>query len=113
AAPAAVHGSGAGKGGIVRAGTPDAVNIAASREQDKRRLFAWSKFDADAFARAKRENKLILLDGAAEWCHWCHVMDETTYLDPEVGAVLRDRFVTIRVDVDERPDLAERYGEWG
>src|SRR4051812_7730591 len=83
AAPAGAHGS---NGGLVRAGTPDGVNIAASREREQRRAFEWSRFEPAAFARAKRENKLILLDGAAEWCHWCHVMDETTYLDPEVGA---------------------------
>ena len=40
-------------------------------------------------------------------------MDETTYADPEIGKILNDRFVTIRVDIDNRPDLAERYGAWG
>src|SRR5262249_38316994 len=51
--------------------------------------------------------------GAAEWCHWCHVMDETTYLDPSVGALIASRFVAVRVDIDERPDFAERYAEDG
>src|SRR5262249_49949960 len=70
----------------------------------------WSK---DAFDRAAREGKLILIDGEAAWCHWCHVMDETTYRDPEVGRLLATNFVAIRVDIDARPDIAERYGDWG
>jgi uncharacterized protein YyaL (SSP411 family) len=61
----------------------------------------------------RQPSRFLLVDGAAAWCHWCHVMDETTYRDSEVGALLRDRFVAIRVDIDERPDIAERYGDWG
>ena len=67
----------------------------------------------EVFARAKAEHKLVVLDGAAEWCHWCHVMDATTYHDPAVVDVLRDKFIAVKVDVDARPDLAERYGDWG
>jgi uncharacterized protein YyaL (SSP411 family) len=99
--------------GLVRAGTPDAVNIAAARARKSPPAVAWRPFSPEAFADAKRAHKLVLLDGAAEWCHWCHVMDETTYRDPEVGRALAERFVTVRVDVDERPDIAERYGAWG
>jgi uncharacterized protein YyaL (SSP411 family) len=77
------------------------------------RAFAWATWAPETFERARKENKFILLDGAAEWCHWCHVMDDTTYVDPEVGRVLRERFVAIRVDIDARPDIAERYGDWG
>jgi uncharacterized protein len=101
--------------GQVRAGTPAGVDIALARAKngDKRARFAWSPLSEAAFARAKKEGKLILLDGAAEWCHWCHVMDETTYADERVGALLAERFVAVRVDVDERPDIAERYGDWG
>jgi uncharacterized protein len=99
--------------GMVRSGTPDGVNIAAARARGRERAFTWEPWGAAAFERARRERKFILLDGAAEWCHWCHVMDETTYLDPEIGRILKERFVTIRVDIDERPDIAERYGDWG
>ena len=50
----------------------------------------WQPWAEDAFARARRDDKPILLALAASWCHWCHVMDETTYSDPEVIAgVLR------------------------
>jgi uncharacterized protein YyaL (SSP411 family) len=99
--------------GLVREGTPDEVNIARARAQGRARAFTWEAWGPAAFERARREHKFILLDGAAEWCHWCHVMDETTYLDPEIGRILNERFVTIRVDIDERPDIAERYGDWG
>ena len=99
--------------GMVRSGTPDEVNIAASRARATERAFTWSAWSPDAFERARREGKYLLLDGAAEWCHWCHVMDETTYLDPEIARILRERVVTVRIDVDEHPDLAERYGDWG
>ena len=53
------------------------------------------------------------MHGAAVWCHWCHVMEAITYRDPEVGRLLRDHFIAIRVDIDERPDIGERYGDWG
>jgi uncharacterized protein YyaL (SSP411 family) len=92
---------------------PDGVNIAKARERRQPQLFSWVAWTDGAFAQAKRERKFILLDCAAEWCHWCHVMDETTYLDPEIGRILSNRFVAIRVDIDARPDLAERYGDWG
>ncbi len=99
--------------GLVREGTPDGVNIARARGQEQKAVFTWEPWAAAAFERARREHKYILLDGAAEWCHWCHVMDETTYLDPEIGRTLQEKFVTIRVDIDSRPDIADRYGEWG
>ncbi len=73
----------------------------------------WQEWNEASFARAQREGKLILVSVQAGWCHWCHVMNDTTYRDPAVLAVLRDRFVAVRVDSDQRPDLAERYAEWG
>jgi hypothetical protein len=103
----------AGARGLVRQGTPDEVNIAASRARGEGRSVAWLPLGPEVFERARKEHKLVLLDGAAEWCHWCHVMDETTYRDPEIGRILGERFLTVRVDVDERPDIAERYGDWG
>ena len=60
-----------------------------------------------------RRLRLILVDGSAAWCHWCHVMDETTYRDPAVGQILHARFVVVRFDVDERPDLGDRYESTG
>src|SRR5215470_15632705 len=74
---------------------------------------AWQDWGDEAFARAAREHRLVLLDLGAVWCHWCHVMEETTYQDPEVTALLRDHFVAVRVDQDARPDLSNRYEDYG
>src|SRR5262249_30654899 len=70
---------------------------------------AWQGWSDAVFARAAREHRLVLLDLGAVWCHWCHVMEETTYKDPDVTALLRDHFVAVRVDQDARPDLSNRY----
>src|SRR6185295_2170755 len=69
---------------------------------------------AEAFARAAREGKPVLLAITAAWCRACHEMDRTTYADPAVAALVRDRFVPVRVDTDRRPDINERYnlGGW-
>jgi uncharacterized protein YyaL (SSP411 family) len=75
--------------------------------------FSWSSWERAAFDHAREHDKIILINVVAQWCHWCHVMDETTYEDPEVAALLAEHFVTIRVDSDARPDIAERYRRWG
>jgi uncharacterized protein YyaL (SSP411 family) len=74
---------------------------------------AWVDFDRATFTRAKAEQKLVVLDGAAEWCHWCHVMEATTYHDPAVRQILDAHFIAAKVDVDARPDIEERYGDYG
>ena len=63
--------------------------------------------------KAKKEKKLVLLDLVAVWCHWCHVMDEKTYGSPDVSHLLAERFITVRVDQDARPDISARYDDWG
>ena len=73
---------------------------------------AWQDWSEKAFAQAARERRLVLLDLGAVWCHWCHVMDETTYRDPEVVQLDR-HFVPVHVDQDARPDLANRYEDYG
>jgi uncharacterized protein len=74
----------------------------------------WLSWGTDAFARARDEDKPVLLSIAAPWCHSCHEMDHTTYADPGVAALVNERFVPIRVDADRRPDISERYalGGW-
>jgi uncharacterized protein YyaL (SSP411 family) len=74
---------------------------------------AWASWSAEAFERAQAENRIILINVVASWCHWCHVMDEKTYANPEVAALLAEHFVALRVDSDARPDVAERYRAWG
>jgi uncharacterized protein YyaL (SSP411 family) len=69
----------------------------------------WHEWGAEAFETAKRENKPVLLDIGAVWCHWCHVMDRESYEDPEIAALINQHFVAIKVDRDERPDVDSRY----
>jgi len=69
----------------------------------------WQAWGEDAFARAQAEDKPILLDIGAVWCHWCHVMDRESYEDPEVARIINQNYVAIKVDRDERPDVDARY----
>jgi uncharacterized protein len=69
----------------------------------------WNEWGDEAFAIAKRENKPILLDIGAVWCHWCHVMDRESYEDPEIAQIINERFVAVKVDRDERPDVDSRH----
>jgi len=69
----------------------------------------WHEWGEEAFELAKRENKPILLDIGAVWCHWCHVMDRESYEDPEIAQLVNERFIAIKVDRDERPDVDSRY----
>ena len=55
----------------------------------------------------------MILDLEAVWCHWCHVMEKTTYQDEKVVALLKSKYLTVRVDQDANPDLSNRYGDWG
>lgn len=73
----------------------------------------WQPWSDAIFDQAKRENKFVLLDLEAIWCHWCHVMDETTYKTPEVIALIGSKYIPVRVDQDSRPDLSNRYEDYG
>ena len=88
-------------------------SAAAVADGAPRPPLAWASLDRETFARARAEKRLIVVDGSAEWCHWCHVMEATTYHDPGVRELLDSRFVAVKVDVDEDPDFEERYHEWG
>jgi uncharacterized protein len=69
----------------------------------------WYEWSDEAFAVAKRDNKPMLLDIGAVWCHWCHVMDRESYDDPEIAKIVNENFVAMKVDRDERPDIDSRY----
>ncbi len=56
---------------------------------------------------------MLLLSISAVWCHWCHVMDETTYSDPEVIRLINENFIPVRVDNDRRPEINRRYNQGG
>src|ERR1700688_2139798 len=69
----------------------------------------WQGGGEEAFAKAKREDKPILLDIGAVWCHWCHVMDRESYENPATAEIINAKFVAVKVDRDERPDVDTRY----
>jgi hypothetical protein len=69
----------------------------------------WHEWGAEPFEKAKRENKPILLDSGAVWCHWCHVMDRESYEDPQIASLINEHFIAIKIDRDERPDVDSRY----
>ncbi|HEY3987996.1 MAG TPA: thioredoxin domain-containing protein [Acidobacteriaceae bacterium] len=69
----------------------------------------WREWGPEAFAEAAREDKPVLLDIGAVWCHWCHVMDRESYEDATLAPLINERFVAVKVDRDERPDVDSRY----
>ena len=73
----------------------------------------WQDWSKDAFEKAKLEQKPILLDIFGSWCHWCHVMDKTSYSDPAVADFVNKNLVAVRVDTDKRPDVNRRYNMGG
>ena len=66
----------------------------------------WSEWSDDLFARAQAEQRFVILDLEAVWCHWCHVMEETTYSDPAVVRLVGERYLAVKVDQDSRPECA-------
>src|SRR5579875_2834098 len=69
----------------------------------------WHEWGEEAFAKAQRENKPVLLDIGAVWCHWCHVMDRESYENEAIATLINQHFVPVKVDRDERPDVDTRY----
>jgi uncharacterized protein YyaL (SSP411 family) len=69
----------------------------------------WYPWGPEAFERAKKENKPIFLSIGYSTCHWCHVMEQESFEDPEVARLMNGTFVCIKVDREERPDLDSVY----
>jgi uncharacterized protein YyaL (SSP411 family) len=92
---------------------PPASGKPAAASSNASARIHWLAWNDEVFSQAKRENKFVLLDLEAVWCHWCHVMDETTYRDPEVRRLLQLRYLAVKVDQDSRPDLSNRYEDYG
>jgi len=69
----------------------------------------WYPWGPEALARARRENKPILLSIGYSACHWCHVMARESFEDSEIAALINRDFVAIKVDREERPDLDQVY----
>jgi uncharacterized protein YyaL (SSP411 family) len=76
-------------------------------------LTQWHAWNAGVFAEARAQQRFVLLDLEAVWCHWCHVMDQTTYQDHEVTRLIGERYIAVRVDQDADPALAARYQDYG
>ena len=86
--------------------------VSFATSEDSAGLY-WQGWSNDLFQRAKAENKFVILDLEAIWCHWCHVMEETTYKSKDVAKLLKEHYITVRVDQDTNPDLLARYGQYG
>ena len=69
----------------------------------------WYPWGEEAFARAKKEGKLVFLSIGYSSCHWCHVMERESFENPEVARLLNDWFISIKVDREERPDVDSIY----
>src|SRR5271169_3524269 len=69
----------------------------------------WREWGDAAFEKAKQEDKPILLDIGAVWCHWCHVMDRESYENSDIARIINEAYVPVKVDRDERPDIDSRY----
>jgi uncharacterized protein YyaL (SSP411 family) len=74
---------------------------------------SWQAWSDENFAKATSSRKLIILDLEAVWCHWCHVMEETTYSDLNVIQAMKKDFIAVKADQDARPDLSRRYEDYG
>src|ERR671936_637345 len=69
----------------------------------------WSPWGDEAFARAREEDKPLLLSVGYAACHWCHVMEHESFEDEATAEVMNDRFVNVKVDREERPDVDAVY----
>jgi hypothetical protein len=69
----------------------------------------WQPWGDDAFARARAEDRPVLLSVGYSSCHWCHVMAHESFEDPETAAVMNELFVNVKVDREERPDVDALY----
>jgi uncharacterized protein YyaL (SSP411 family) len=82
-------------------------------EETSRAQIDWQPWSDEVFVQAAKEHRFVLLDLGAVWCHWCHVMEDVTYRDPKVIALIGQRYIAVRVDQDARPDLSTRYENYG
>jgi uncharacterized protein YyaL (SSP411 family) len=69
----------------------------------------WYPWCEEAFAKAKTENKLVLISIGYSSCHWCHVMERECFEDSDIAAIMNENFVCIKVDREERPDIDRIY----
>ena len=85
----------------------------AAGEKPRKGGIDWQPYSSAVFERAKKESRFILLDVGAVWCHWCHVIEEQTYSNPDVIRQIQEHYIPVRVDQDARPDISIRYEDYG
>ena len=90
-----------------------AADFRFSPRPNKAHLIQWRPWNQATLEEARTRNRLILLSLSAVWCHWCHVMDETTYSDDAVINFINDNYIPVRVDADLRPDIDALYNQGG
>jgi len=101
-------------GGSTTAGTPARTNRLAREKspyllQHAHNPVDWYPWGAEAFARARAEDKPIFLSIGYSTCHWCHVMERESFENDDVAALLNAYFVPVKVDREERPDVDRVY----
>ncbi len=74
---------------------------------------SWRQWSKVAFEEARKTDRPVLLSISAVWCHWCHVMDRTTFSNEAVRAKIEEEFIPIRVNTDIRPDINAQYNMGG
>lgn len=92
---------------------PPSAQVHYQEEKANTSPIQWQSWDEAVFTRAQKENRLVVLDLEAIWCHWCHVMDQKTYTDPQVYTTIQKHYLPVRADQDARPDLSARYQDYG
>ena len=69
----------------------------------------WFPWSQEAFSKAERENKVIFLSIGYNACHWRHVMERESFEDEEIASILNEKFISIKVDKEERPDIDRHF----
>ena len=80
-------------------------------QQHKDNSVDWWPWCDEAFEKAKKENKAIFISIGYSSCHWCHVMEENVFKNEECASILNEKFISIKVDREERPDIDKHYQE--
>jgi thiol:disulfide interchange protein len=92
---------------------PEASLKADTIEHEASEGVRWNRWSNAIFEKAKRENRLVLVDFAADWCHFCKKMDQTTWRDSEVIAAIEEGYIPVRVEDEIDVELAEKYRKYG
>lgn len=89
------------------------LTVSCSGSNNDSGKIKWEEMTPSVFEQAKSENKIILLNLEANWCHWCHVMEDSTYSNPEIIAYINEHFIPVKADQDANPELSIRYKDYG